>query len=105
MLVQRQRSLIQLLSFIFVSGVYFTSLHPSHNPTKLVSNNFIKNGAPLRSGGSTALFEKIRYVVRVTFQKDEVEKITDGDRDIYLYRGDVHLENYDYSVGPNPNCP
>ena len=34
---------------------------------------------------------------------NKVKKVHISNRDVYLYEGDVHLNNYQYSIYRNPN--
>jgi hypothetical protein len=88
----------------YLPGVYFTSLPPDAPPEKLALNNFTNRGTSIRGSG---LYRKIQYVLRITFNKSEVEKINVPDRDVYLHKGSIDLRRYEgrYKIYENPNCP
>jgi hypothetical protein len=88
----------------YLPGVYFTSFTPDVPPEKLALNNFTHRGTSIRGSG---LYRKIQYVVRITFDQSEVEKITVYQRDVYLHRGSIDLRRYEgrYKIYENPNCP
>ena len=89
------------LRLFFFSGVYFTSIDPSNDPKKILLNNYDDAGQVVNS---KRLWAKIDWVIEINMNKNEVEKVTGvSNRDIYLYEGDVHLKNYQYSIYKNPN--
>jgi len=87
-------------------GVYFTSLGPRTSTSTLIQNNFANSGNYVRN--PSVFYHRIKHVVEITFNEDDVEKIQDGSRDLYVYRGDVDLtrfSRYEYSIYKNPNPP
>ena len=98
-------SVSQLDQFCFVlfffSGVYFTSIDPSNDPKKILLNNYDDAG---RVVNSKRLWAKIGWVIEINMNENEVEKVPGvSNRDVYLYEGDVHLNNYQCSIYKNPN--
>ena len=96
-------SVSQLDKFFFLfffSGVYFTSLDPSHDPKEILINNYDDAGQVQRS---ERLWAKTEWVVELKMDKKEVKKIENCNRDVYLNKDDVHLKNYQYSIYENPN--
>ena len=94
-----------LTSFVlfcfFFSGVYFTSIDPSNDPKKILLNNYDDAG---RVVNSKRLWAKIGWVIEINMNENEVEKVSGvSNRDVYLYEGDVHLNNYQCSIYQNPN--
>ena len=88
---------IYLLILLFL-GVYFTSLDPSHDPKSILLNNYDDRGFVINS---KPLWAKIEWVVEVYIDEDEVEKIEESNRDVYLYPGDVNLTKYQWKVYQN----
>ena len=85
----------------FFSGVYFTSIDPSNDPKKILLNNYDDAG---RVVNSKRLWAKIGWVIEINMNENEVEKVPGvSNRDVYLYEGDVHLNNYQCSIYKNPN--
>ena len=95
-------SVSQLDKFFFFSGVYFTSLDPElHDPKELLYNNYDDAG---QVGTSKRLWAKLEWVVKVEMDVNEVEKTkNDRNRDVYLYKGNVNLNNHQYKIYKNPN--
>ena len=90
-----------LFCFVFFSGVYFTSIDPSNDPKKILLNNYDDAG---RVVNSKRLWAKIGWVIEINMNENEVEKVPGvSNRDVYLYEGDVHLNNYQCSIYKNPN--
>ena len=86
---------------LFFSGVYFTSIDPYNEPKKILLNNYDDAG---RVVNSKRLWAKIGWVIEINMNENEVEKVPGvSNRDVYLYEGDVHLNNYQYSINKNPN--
>ncbi|XP_020892278.1 uncharacterized protein LOC110231590 [Exaiptasia diaphana] len=74
------------------SGVYFTQLDHYTDSRTLIKNNFMKSG---RSPDRIYVFlKRLAYVVKIAFPRSKVDKIRDGDRDIWIHRGDIHLKKY-----------
>ena len=93
--------LFHSLTSFFFSGVYFTSLDPNHNPKELLYNNYDDAG---QVGKSKRLWAKLDWVVEVEMDVNEVEKAeTRPNRDVYLYKGNVNLNNYQYRIYKNTN--
>ena len=94
--------LFHSLTSVFFSGVYFTSLDPRlHDPKEILRNNFDDRGQVTTS---QRLWAKLDWVVEVEMDVNEVEKTeTDPDRDVYLYKGNVNLHDYQYRIYKNPN--
>ena len=88
--------------FFFFPGVYFTSLDPGlHDPKKILLNNYDDAGQVTTS---QRLWAKLDWVVEVEMDVNEVEKTeTDPDRDVYLYKGNVNLNDYHYRIYKNRN--
>lgn len=86
-------------SFFFFSGVYFTSIDPSNDPKTILLNNYDDRGFVINS---QRLWAKIDWVIEVKMQMNNIEKVYDSNRDVYLYKGDVHLNNYQHSIYKNP---
>ncbi|KAK3749699.1 hypothetical protein QZH41_014972 [Actinostola sp. cb2023] len=85
----------------FGTGVYFTSLDPYNDPKSILLNNYDDRG---RVTNSKRLWAKIEWVVEVCIDEDKVEKVEEGNRDVYLYPdGDVDLTKYQWKVYKNPN--
>ena len=83
------------------SGVYFTSLDPNRDPKELLYNNYDDRG---QVGRSKRLWAKLDWVVEVEMDVNEVEKAeTPPNRDVYLYKGNVNLKNYQYRIYKNTN--
>ena len=90
-----------LTSFFVFSGVYFTSLDPNRDPKELLYNNYDDRG---QVGRSKRLWAKLDWVVEVEMDVNEVEKAeTPPNRDVYLYKGNVNLKNYQYRIYKNTN--
>ena len=90
-----------LTSFFVFSGVYFTSLDPNRDPKELLYNNYDDAG---QVGRSKRLWAKLDWVVEVEMDVNEVEKAeTRPNRDVYLYKGNVNLNNYQYRIYKNTN--
>mmetsp|Transcript_51745 Transcript_51745/g.82649 ORF Transcript_51745/g.82649 Transcript_51745/m.82649 type:complete len:125 (-) Transcript_51745:279-653(-) len=82
-------------------GVYFTSIDPSNDPKKILLNNYDDRGQVVNS---KRLWAKIGWVIEINMNENEVEKVPGvSNRDVYLYEGDVHLNNYQCSIYKNPN--
>ena len=88
----------QVCVFFFFSGVYFTSIDPSNDPKKILLNNYDDRGFVVNS---KRLWRKIDWVVEVDMDKNEVTKVSNSNRDVYLYEGDVDLDNYQYRIYEN----
>ena len=86
--------------FFFFLGVYFTSLDPSHDPKEILINNYDDAGHVQRS---ERLWAKTEWVVEIEMGENEVKKIKNSNRDVYLNKNDVHLKKYKYSIYENPN--
>ena len=84
----------------FFSGVYFTSIDPSNDPETILLNNYDDRGFVKNS---QRLWAKIDRVIEVKMQMNNVKKCYDSNRDVYLYEGDVHLNNYQHRIYKNPN--
>ncbi|CAH3167644.1 unnamed protein product [Porites evermanni] len=80
-------------------GVYFTSIDPSNDPKTILLNNYDDRGFVINS---QRLWAKIDWVIEVKMQMNNIEKVYDSNRDVYLYKGDVHLNNYQHSIYKNP---
>ena len=88
---------------LFFSGVYFTSIDPSNDPKKILLNNYDDAGQVVNS---KKLWAKIDWVIKIKMEdyENEFEKVSGvSNRDVYLYEGDVHLNNYQYRIYKNPN--
>ena len=85
--------------FFFFSGVYFTSIDPRNNPRTILLNNYDDRGHVINS---QRLWAKIDWVVEVKMEMNKVEKVSASNRDVYLYKGDVHLSSYQHSIYKNP---
>ena len=85
--------------FFFFTGVYFTSIDPNNDPKKILLNNYDDAG---RVTNSKRLWGKIAWVIEVNMDENEVTKVPNANRDVYLYKGDVDLDNYQYSIYKNP---
>ena len=88
------------LVFIFL-GVYFTSIDPYHHPKHILLNNYDDDGNVINN---RRLWAKVEWVVEVFLPEDEVEKVAGSNRDVYLFEGDVYLEEYEYEIYENPNA-
>ena len=86
--------------FLFFSGVYFTSIDPSNDPTSIFFNNYDDRGFVINI---KRLWAKIDWVIEVKVDMNEVETVYESNRDEYLYKCDVYLNNYQYySIYKNP---
>ena len=90
-----------LTSSFFFSGVYFTLSDPSnYYPETILLNTYDYTG---RVTYSKRLWEKIDRVIEVEMDVNEVEKVFGvSNGDVYVYEGDVHLNNYQWSIYKNP---
>ena len=89
-----------LTSSLFFSGVYFTSVGPSNDPERILFNTYDDTGRVINS---KRLWDNIDFVIKVVMDKNEVEKVSGvSNGDVYLYKGDVHLNNYQYFTYKNP---
>ena len=86
------------LSFFF-SGVYFTSIDPNNDPKKILLNNYDDRGNVVNS---KRLWDKIDWVIEVNMDENKVTKVSKDNRDVYLYKGDVDLKNYQCKIYKNP---
>ena len=85
---------------IYLIGVYFTSIAPNNNPELILLNNYDDAG---NVTNSKQLWAKIEWVVEVAIPVSDVKKVEgQGNRDIYLYRGDVKLSGLQCSIYENP---
>ena len=88
------------LFFFFFAGVYFTFIDPSNDPKKILLNNYDDAGQVVNS---QRLWAKLDWVIELKVDRNKVKKVKNSNRDVYLYEGDVHLENCQYSIYKNPN--
>ena len=93
-------SQLDKLFFLFFSGVYFTSIDPSNDPKKILLNNYDDAGQVVNS---QRLWAKIGWVIELKMDINKVKKVINSNRDVYLYEGDVDLNNYQYTIYENPN--
>ncbi|XP_031558073.1 uncharacterized protein LOC116294573 isoform X2 [Actinia tenebrosa] len=87
------------------SGVYFTSYSPHDlEPDKLALNCFTHRGTVVTSPG---IYSRTRYVVEIKFYENEVQKLNILNRDVYIFRGSIHLRHYEgrYRIYKNPKHP
>ena len=84
----------------FFAGVYFTFIDPSNDPKKILLNNYDDAGQVVNS---QRLWAKLDWVIELKVDRNKVKKVKNSNRDVYLYEGDVHLENCQYSIYKNPN--
>ncbi|XP_031551834.1 uncharacterized protein LOC116289084 [Actinia tenebrosa] len=83
----------------FGKGVYFTSIDPSNDLRSILLNNFDDAGRVINSG---RLRDKTEWVIEVSIPRNEVEKVPEDNRDVYVYRGHVDLTLYKHRIYPNP---
>ncbi|CAH3046870.1 unnamed protein product, partial [Porites lobata] len=76
-------------------GVYFTFIDPSNDPKKILLNNYDDAGQVVNS---QRLWAKLDWVIELKVDRNKVKKVKNSNRDVYLYEGDVHLENCQYSI-------
>lgn len=83
--------------------MYFTKLDHGNRERVIMKNNFVSRGQGLRN--PSRFIDRISYVVKITFQKRDVWKVKDGDRDLWIHDGDVDLNDYigRYSIYPRLN--
>ena len=86
--------------FFFFSGVYFTSIDPNNDPKTILLNNFDDRGHVINS---KRFWDKLDWVIEVNMDMNIVTKVPISNRDVYLYEGDVHLDNYQFRIYKNPN--
>mmetsp|Transcript_51746 Transcript_51746/g.82651 ORF Transcript_51746/g.82651 Transcript_51746/m.82651 type:complete len:127 (-) Transcript_51746:61-441(-) len=83
-------------------GVYFTSINPNSpdiDPRTILLNNYDDAGQVINS---KRLWARIDWVIEVNLDMSEVMKVPNSNRDVYLYKGDVYLNNYQHSIYKNP---
>ena len=86
--------------FVFL-GVYLTSKGPSNGRKKTLLNNFDDAGQVVTS---KRLWAKLEYVVQIKIDKNKVEKVSgDSNREVFLFKGDIHLENFQHCIYKNPS--
>ncbi|KXJ18995.1 hypothetical protein AC249_AIPGENE10979 [Exaiptasia diaphana] len=85
------------------TGVYFTKLDHGNPANTLIQNNFVNRGQRLRD--PSKFIDRISHVVKITFSKENVKKINDGSRDIWVHQGDIDLNDYigRYRIYPRLN--
>ena len=89
-----------LTSYLFFSGVYFTSIGPRNDPERILLNTYDDTGRVINR---KRLWEKIDWVIAVEMDKNEVVEVSGvSNGDVYLYKGDVHLNNYPNFIDKNP---
>jgi hypothetical protein len=88
------------ISGVFFSGVYFTSIDPYNDPKAILLNNYDDAGHVVNS---KRLWAKIKWVVEVCIPINEVKKIPEANRNVYLYSGDFNLSSYQSKIYENPN--
>ncbi|CAC5393415.1 unnamed protein product [Mytilus coruscus] len=75
-------------STVYGCGVYGTPLCPENGRKKIAKNNYADGWRLKEKDG------KVEAVFRIKIKKNQrVEIIVDGDRDIYLYNGDLEFED------------
>ena len=72
------------------AGVYLTTCGPSKSPNEILKAIYNQQGQE-----SLPLIE---YVVEVEIPKNEVKKIHETSRPIYLYKGKLDLNNYSHKI-------
>ena len=77
-----------------------TSLEPRHGPNEILFNNFDDRGHV--TARQTRFWDKIEWVIKLEMDINKVKKVENIERDVYLHEGDIKLENYQYSIEPNP---
>ena len=83
----------ETLDCTYGKGVYLTSLDPSHHSKETVAKNNYDGG------WETGMMEgKMDSYLRIYIpQSDPALHKVYSDRDIYLYRGNLNLQNFSYS--------
>ena len=80
---------------VFGSGVYFTQLTPEFGTRHIGKNNF--NGANVTQIVTAG---KLDYFIEIEFSKsDRNLKNCTTDRSVWLYKGDVKLNNFTWKAG------
>lgn len=72
----------------FGDGVYLTSLPPNSTKTKLLINNW---DGLARQVQKRINWVKVRCYIALDLNTSNVGEVGDGDRDIYLHPGDLHI--------------
>ena len=49
-------------------------------------------------GDGTGIMEKLEYVITIKLPNNKVVNVSE-ERKIYLYRGNLYLDNYHYTIG------
>ena len=76
-----------------VIGVYLTSYGPEMGKAFLNKNNW---------GGRSIIKKKLEAYVKIEMDERDgnLKAVSAGSRDIFLYTGDIDLEEYDYEIQP-----
>ena len=79
------------ISAPIVTGVYLTTLGPEEGKTALNKNNW---------GGRRKIKRKLEAYIQIRMNESDPKLIdvSEGGRQIFLYVGDIDLENYHYIV-------
>ena len=71
---------------------------PSNDPEEILRNNYDNGGSVVNNPQMRA---KVECVVEVSIDRDLVEKVR-GQRDVYLYKGNLDLNKHQHSIYTNP---
>ena len=82
---------------IFGEGVYLTSLNPrDHDKEEIAKNNW--------NEGWRGKLDKTDYYIEIEISPSDrdLSKVDSGDgRDVYIYKSDIHLDDFDWESGKN----
>ena len=76
------------MAISWILGVYLTSLGPEVGKEQLQQ----------LWGDGTGIHKKLQYVITIELPSNHVRYV-DEERNIYLYDGDLYLDNYHYTIG------
>ena len=74
-------------------------MNPRNDPKEIIRNNYDDGPSVVNDPEKAA---KVEYVAEVKLDRNEVEKVS-NDRDVYLYKGDLDLNNHKHKIQKNSN--